>query len=90
LLHSSITREIFLESEMASMKRWGKVIFMRAIQKVTSGELLLKQSMREKSIIVYNIYSIYMLKLLLNARIEGLIVVGNKFLYASVKEICYM
>jgi hypothetical protein len=35
----------------------------------------------------------YVLKLLLNivtAGIEALVVMGNKFLYASVKEVCHL
>jgi hypothetical protein len=61
---------------------------MRAVQKVTSGELT-KQAMREKIII----YKKYIHKLLLNivtARIEALVISGSKFLYASVKEACHL
>jgi hypothetical protein len=59
---------------------------MRAIRKVTSGELLTKQAMRKK------IYAknLYILKLLLNRVATGLeaLVLGNMFLYACDKEIC--
>jgi hypothetical protein len=57
---------------------------MRAIRKVTSGDQLTKQAMRNKN-------NTYILKLLLNvvtAGIETLIITGNKFLYVCVKEIC--
>jgi hypothetical protein len=54
---------------------------MRAIQKVTTGELLTKQAMRKKMQEIHT----YIHKLLLNVvttRIEALDVLGNKFLYA--------
>jgi hypothetical protein len=57
---------------------------MRAIWKVTSGELLTKQKcyiQRKK----------YILKVCLNvvtAGTEALVVSGNKFLYACVTEVC--
>jgi hypothetical protein len=62
---------------------------MRAIQKVTSGELLTKQAMRKYLLYMKNAY---ILKLLLNVvttRIEAL-VSGNKFLYAYAKEVCHL
>jgi hypothetical protein len=62
---------------------------MRAIWKVTSGELLMKQAMRKK-ILLYTT-NMYILKLPLNivtAGIEALVVTGSKFLYACVKEVC--
>jgi hypothetical protein len=61
----------------------------RTIQKVTSGELIRKQAMRKK-ILLYT-KNMYILKLLLNlvtAGIEALIILGNEFLYACVKEVC--
>jgi hypothetical protein len=60
---------------------------MTAIWKVTSSELLTKQAVRKK---LYTKYA-YILKLLLNvvtAGIEELVISGNKFLYACVKEVC--
>jgi hypothetical protein len=59
----------------------------RAIQKVTSGELLRKQPMRKNHYII----NTYILNLLLNvftAGIEAFVVAGNKFLYYCVKEVC--
>jgi hypothetical protein len=64
---------------------------MRAIQKVTSGELLTKQAMRTNFIIYKK--NMYVLKLHLNivtAGIESLVISGNNFLYAFVKEVCYL
>jgi hypothetical protein len=62
---------------------------MRAIWKVTSGELLTKQATR---IFFYYIQKTqYIFKLLLfmvTARIEALAISGNMFLYARVKEVC--
>jgi hypothetical protein len=61
---------------------------MRAFGKVTSSELLTKQTIRKK----YVVYKKYILKLLLNtvtARIEALVSV-NKLLDACVKEICHL
>jgi hypothetical protein len=52
----------------------------RAVWKVTSGELLTKQA-----------NNTYILKLLLNVvttGIEALVISGNKFLYACVREVC--
>jgi hypothetical protein len=63
---------------------------MRAIWKVTSSELLTKQAMRKKLLYIKNTY---ILKLLLNkvtAEMEALVALGNKFLYACVKEVCCM
>jgi hypothetical protein len=64
---------------------------MRIIWKVTSGDLLAKQTVRRKKIIVYK--KMYIYKLLINVvttGIEALVVSGNKFLYACVKEVCYL
>jgi hypothetical protein len=61
---------------------------MRAIQKVTSSELLTEQAMRKTSLYAK---SAYILKLLLNivtARIEALVISVNMFLCACVKEVC--
>jgi hypothetical protein len=60
-----------------------KDLNMRAISKVTSGELLLKQAMRKRMLIYTK--NIYIFKLLLNivtARIEAL-VSGNKFMSSA-------
>jgi uncharacterized membrane protein len=61
---------------------------MMAIQKVTSGELLTKQVIRKNFIACKNTY---ILKLLLNVvtiGIMALVLSGNKFLYACVREVC--
>jgi hypothetical protein len=58
------------------------------IRTVTSGELLTKQTMKKK--LSYAKYT-YILKLLLSmdtTGAEALVVSENKFLYASVKEVC--
>jgi hypothetical protein len=65
-------------------------IYTRAIWKVTSCELLTKQARGEKIYYIQKIHT-YILKLLLNivtARTEACIILGNKFLYVCVKEIC--
>jgi hypothetical protein len=57
----------------------------KASWKLASGELLRKQAMIENNV--------HILQLLLNAvtaKIEAPVVVGNKFLYACVKEICHL
>jgi hypothetical protein len=62
----------------------------RAIQKVTSSELLRKHAIGENKFYYIPKYT-YILKLLLNivtAGIEALVVSGNKFLYVCVKEVC--
>jgi hypothetical protein len=64
---------------------------MRAIQKVNSGELLTKEAFKKKKLL--HTRNTYILKLLLNiitARIEALVILGNKFLYACVKEVCHL
>jgi hypothetical protein len=65
---------------------------MRAIRKVTSCQVLTKKSIEEKQIWLYT-KNTYILKLLLNvvtAGIEALVISGNKFLHACVKEVCYL
>jgi hypothetical protein len=60
---------------------------MRAVQKVTSIELLTKQAKGEK--LLYTKHK-YIVKLLLNAvttGTEAFVVSENKFLYACVKEV---
>jgi hypothetical protein len=61
---------------------------MRAIQKVTTSELLTKQA-KEKINLLYT-RNMYILKLLLNIVTAGTqaLVSGNKILYANVKEVC--
>jgi hypothetical protein len=62
---------------------------MRSIQKVTSGELVTKQEVRKKCYYIQKY--VYIFKLLLNEvtnGIEGLVVFGNKSLYACIKEVC--
>jgi hypothetical protein len=65
---------------------------MRAIRKVTSSDLLTKQAMEKKKNNLYYIQkNMYILALLLSvvtARIEAVVVCGNKFLYGCVKEVC--
>jgi hypothetical protein len=58
---------------------------MRTIHKVTSGELLTKQTTRKKQ------KNTYMLKLLLDVVTAGIeaLVSGNKFLYACGK-VCHL
>jgi hypothetical protein len=63
---------------------------MRDIWKVTSGELL---AGNEKNKFYYIQKNTYILKLLLNvvaAGIEALVILGNKFLHACVKEVCHL
>jgi hypothetical protein len=63
----------------------------RAIQKVTSGDLLTKQAMRKKNVLCTK--NTYMLKGLLSivtTGIQALVILGNNFLYACVKEVCYL
>jgi hypothetical protein len=59
---------------------------MRAIRKVTSGELLTKHEIRKK-IIIYKKDLCYFSKIV-TAGIKALVVLGNKFLYAYVQEVC--
>jgi hypothetical protein len=61
--------------------------YMRAIQKVTSGELLTKQ--------IYLLYtkSMYLLKVFLSivtAGIEAIVTLGSKFLCSCVKDACHL
>jgi hypothetical protein len=62
----------------------------RAIRNVTSGELLTKRSMRKKMVLYAK--NMYILKLLFNTVAAGIeaLVLGNKSLYASVKEVWYL
>jgi hypothetical protein len=55
-------------------------MYMRAIQKVTSGELLTKQAMRKKCIIYKKCVLVKLLLIVVTAGIEALVVLGNKFL----------
>jgi hypothetical protein len=62
---------------------------MRAIWKVISSGLLTKQAMGEKKFIIYK--NIYVPKLLLSVvttGTEALVISGNMFTYACVKEVC--
>jgi hypothetical protein len=64
------------------------LVYKRAIWKLNSSELLSKQAMRKK-IVLYT-KNMYVLKQLLNivtAGIEAPVILGNKFLYACVKEV---
>jgi hypothetical protein len=60
----------------------------RAIRKVDSGELLTKQAMRKKVLHTKITYILKLLLSLVTARIEAVVVSGNKFLYAYIKEVC--
>jgi hypothetical protein len=63
---------------------------MRALPKVTSGELLTKQAMRKKN---YYAKNTCILTLLLNpvtAGIKASVISLNKFLHACVKEVCLL
>jgi hypothetical protein len=64
-------------------------IHRRAIWKVASSELLTKHALKKKNIM----YKRYVHELLLNvvaAGIEALVVTGNNFLYAHVREVCLL
>jgi hypothetical protein len=71
---------------------------MRAIWKVTSGELLIKQAIRKNINYYYYYYyniqkNTYILKLLLNivtTGIEAPVILGNKLWYACIKEVCHL
>jgi hypothetical protein len=63
---------------------------MRAVWKVTFIEMLTKQAMRKTILYTKNTY---ILKLVLNVvttGIEALVLSGNKFMYACVKEVCHL
>jgi hypothetical protein len=61
----------------------------RAIRKVTSGELLTKQSMRKQILLYIKMHTyLTLLLIVVTAGIEELVVSGNTFLYACVKEVC--
>jgi hypothetical protein len=63
----------------------------RAIRKVTSGDLLTKQAMRSKCYYVQkNTYIFKLLLYIVTAGIEALVISGNTFLYAFVKEACVL
>jgi hypothetical protein len=62
--------------------------YMRTIRKVTLGELLTKQAMRKENLIIYKKYTLQLLFNVVTTRTEALMVSGNKFLYACVKEVC--
>jgi hypothetical protein len=67
-----------------------RTVNTRAIQKVTSSVLLTEKAVRKKNVIIYK-KNTYILKLLLKVvttRIEVLVALGNKTLYACVKEVC--
>jgi hypothetical protein len=62
----------------------------RAIQKVTSSELLTKQTTRKKMLYTKNTYILNLLLSVVTARIEALVILGNQFLYACAKEVCHL
>jgi hypothetical protein len=77
-----------VRKECGISRPWHAFKILRAIRKVTSGELLTKQAMRKKMYYVQK--NTYILKLLLNVvtpRIEAL-ASRCKLLYACVKEVC--
>jgi hypothetical protein len=59
---------------------------MRTVWKVTSGELLTKQTMRKKRLYTKNVYVLKLFLNIVTARIEALLIPRNKFLCACVKE----
>jgi hypothetical protein len=59
--------------------------YMRAIQKVISGELLTKQAVRKKNVIRFKKY-VHVSQ----HRIELLVVSQNMFLYACVKDVYHL
>jgi hypothetical protein len=61
---------------------------MRAIQKATSGELLTKQAMRKKLFYAKNMYILKLPLSVVTAGTEALVVSGNMFSYACIKEVC--
>jgi hypothetical protein len=61
---------------------------MRAIWKVTSGELLTKQAMRKKILYTKNMYILKLLLNVITTGIEAPVMSGYKFLYACVKKVC--
>jgi hypothetical protein len=60
----------------------------RSVRKVTSGKLLTKQAMRKKLLYTKSTYILKLLLIVVTARNEAPVVLGNKFLYACVKEMC--
>jgi hypothetical protein len=63
---------------------------MRAIQKVTTGELFAKRTMKKINLLYTK--NMYILKLFLNIVTAGTeaLVSENNVLYANVKEVCHM
>jgi hypothetical protein len=59
-----------------------------AIQKVTSGVLLTKQARRKNLLCIKNTYIFKLLLNVVTAIIEALAALGNKILFACVKEVC--
>jgi hypothetical protein len=63
---------------------------MRAVQKVISSDMLTKQAMRKKILYTKNTYVLKQLLNMVTSGIEALVIWGNKFLYACVKEVCHL
>jgi hypothetical protein len=85
-LNLSVVKPVTLDLWGATL---GKKQYTRAIQKVTSSELLTIQAMETRLLHAINMY---ILKILLNivpAGIEAFIS-GNEFLYSSVKKVCHL
>jgi hypothetical protein len=61
---------------------------MRAIRKVTDGELLTKQGMRKNLIYKRNTYILKLLRNTVTAGIEALVLSRNNFIYVCDKEVC--
>jgi hypothetical protein len=61
---------------------------MRAVWKVTAGELLTKKAMRKTKFIIYKKYILKLLLNIVTARIEVPVISGSKILYACVKGVC--
>jgi hypothetical protein len=62
---------------------------MRAVQKVTFGELLTKRAMRKNVLYTKNMCMLKLLFTIVIAGIEAL-VPGNKCSYACVNEVCHL
>jgi hypothetical protein len=61
------------------------------IREVTSDELLTKQAMRKKKIIIYKRMHTYLSYFsMYTSGTEASVILGNKFLYDCVKEVCHL
>jgi hypothetical protein len=65
-----------------------KISCTRAIQKVTSHELITKEAIRKKKLYTKTTYIFKLLLNIVTTGTEALVVSGSKFLYAYVREVC--